>query len=81
MIKLWKWLRELSNNKIKEEYMNRVHHDRFCTNCKTWTSEIGGCVKIEYSDCGWFEFMTCKKCSHVSKWDCRGMLPTLVEDD
>ncbi len=75
----WKWLRNYATKKVRDCYMEEVHHDRRCEQCGTWTSEVDGCAKLKESDCGCFEFMTCKKCGHVSKWDCRGMLPVLVK--
>lgn len=76
--KHWKWLRDFSNKKVRECYMARVYHDRKCDRCESWTSEVDGCKKLTNSECGDFELMTCNKCLHVSKWDCRGMMPTMV---
>jgi hypothetical protein len=80
MEKFWKWLRRLSNKKVKKHYLKRVHHDRLCIRCKTWTSEIDGCSKLETSDDGNFEFLTCKKCNYVSKWNITGIIPVVVKD-
>ena len=58
--------------------MNRVRHERLCEKCGTWTSEVGGCAKLEDDPTDpYFELMTCNKCKHISRWDCRGMLPML----
>jgi len=77
MEKFWLWLRDYANQKVRDIYMDRIHHDRKCERCNTWTSEVNGCAKLEQDDD--YDYMTCNKCSHVSKWDCRGMLPTLVK--
>ena len=79
MERFWERVREYANKKVREHYMNRVRHDRQCERCNTWTSEVGGCAKIEVYD--YRELMTCKKCKHVSVWDCRGMIPILVPDE
>lgn len=77
MENFWIWLREYANKKVKQHYMNRVYHDRKCERCGTWTSEVDGCARLEQDDD--YDYMTCKKCGHVSKWDCRGMIPVLVK--
>ena len=39
---------------------------------------FGGCAKLEDDPTDpYFELMTCNKCKHISRWDCRGMLPML----
>jgi hypothetical protein len=82
MEKFWEWLRYYANQKVRDYYMAKVHHERKCECCNTWTSEVGGCAKLEEApDDSMCELMTCKKCGHVSRWDCRGMLPTLVVFD
>jgi RecJ-like exonuclease len=59
--------------------MDKWHHERKCEQCNTWTSEVDGCAKMEDApDDPRFQLMTCNKCGHISRWDCRGMLPTLV---
>ena len=73
----WKWLRDYANKKCREHYMNRVYHDRKCERCNTWTSEVDGCAALTQDDD--YDYMTCKRCSHVSKWDCRCMIPILVK--
>ncbi|MEE9532714.1 MAG: hypothetical protein V3W52_17180 [Syntrophobacteria bacterium] len=77
MKRFWERLREYANNKVREHYMNTVRHDRKCVRCNTWTSEVGGAAKLEQDDD--YDYMTCKKCGYVSKWDCRGMLPILAK--
>ena len=77
MERFWLWLREYANRKIRKRYMDRVRHDRKCERCATWTSEVGGCKEIV--DNGDFQLMTCKKCGHISKWNCTAMVPFLVK--
>ena len=78
MERFWKWLRSFANKKVRSSYMNRVRHERLCEKCGTWTSEVGGCAKLEDDPTDpYFELMTCNKCKHISRWDCRGMLPML----
>lgn len=81
MEKFWEWLRAFANKKVREAHMNKFHHERKCEQCNTWTSEVDGCEKlIDDPDDPMFELMTCKKCGHISRWDCRGMLPVLVKE-
>lgn len=76
--KFWTWAREFANKKVREAYMGVVHHDRLCERCGTWTSEVGGCLKlVDDPKDPMFELMTCRKCGHVSRWDCRFMVPML----
>lgn len=77
MATLWEKIRHFANEKVKRKYMNRVRHDRKCPNCKMWTSEVGGCCSIDYSNDDHIEIMKCRQCGYKSKWDCRGMVPTL----
>jgi len=75
--KLYELLRNYIDKKIHKRYHDRKgHHDRKCVYCNTWISEVGGCTElIDDPDDPMFELMTCAKCGHTSRWDCRGMLP------
>ena len=81
LYRFWIWLRKYSNCRVRRHYMNIYRHDRKCERCETWLSEVDGAKNIDFSLCGWFEYLTCKRCNHVSKWDCRGMIPTLVKSE
>ena len=65
----WEWLRDYATKKIREDYVNKYHHDRKCPQCDTWISETDGCDSVESdSETTSVEFMICKKCGHKSKW-------------
>lgn len=82
MERFWEWLRSYANKKVRRCHMNLVRHERKCERCNTWTSEVNGCKDLQDApDDSMFELMTCNKCGHVSRWDCRGMLPTLVKSN
>ena len=77
MSAFWEKVRHYANEKVRREYMDRVRHDRKCPNCKLWTSEVGGACKVDYSELEHVEVMTCRHCGYKSRWDCRGMVPSL----
>jgi hypothetical protein len=77
--RFWLAVREFANKRVRAAYMAKICHDRQCERCNTWTSEVGGCLKlIDDPADDRYELMTCKRCKHVSRWDCAGMLPICV---
>ena len=73
----WEKLRHYANKKVKRQYMDRVRHDRKCPNCKLWTSEVGGAYKVDYTENGHIQTMTCRQCGYTSRWNCAAMVPFL----
>ena len=80
MENFWKWLRAYANTKVRDCYQHKGYNDRRCERCNTWTSEIDGCKSLKPDPADkMVDLMTCKKCGHVSKWDCRYMIPILIK--
>lgn len=75
----WTKIAEWARQKQHEAFLNEQKHTRKCYNCKSWDSETGGvaAVRDDPND-RWFEFTTCKKCGYETRWDCRGMMPTVA---
>lgn len=74
----WEKLRSFANGRVRKAYMDKVHHDRKCPRCQTWTSEVGGCAGMR-DDGDWHELMKCNRCGYESRWFVGSMLP-IIDD-
>lgn len=70
MIRLWKWLFELSRKKYKKAHLDKYHNDIKCPYCKEWFSISG--IDHKHSTVSkpeWGFHVKCGKCEHESYWN------------
>ncbi len=81
--KFWRLIAKFAQSKVKDLYLQRVHHDSQCERCKSWASEVDGLAEVK--DFNQVSYITvCKKCGHETYWDVRSgivsvQIPTLPD--
>ncbi len=67
-VSFWNKVRDYANRKCKELYIKKHHCDLKCKRCNTWISETDGPLSYISDEDENSDYMTCKKCKHITKF-------------